>query len=95
MDGLATPTGKLELYSIIIKYLSYEPLPPYEESVENPVSRPDLSAEYPLMLITGARFRWNFHTKDFQVPSIRKRHPDPLVQIHPDTAAKPGTNDGD
>ena len=47
------------------------------------------------MLITGARFRWNFHSEYFQVPSIRQRHPDPLVQIHPETAAKLGINDGD
>ena len=95
MGGFATSTGKLELYSTVIEKLGYEPLPPYVESFENPVSRPDLTKEYPLMLITGARFRWNFHSEYFQVPSIRARHPDPLVQIHPETAAKLGISDGD
>lgn len=95
MGGFATPTGKLELYSTIIERLGYEPLPPYRESFENPVSRPDLAIEYPLILITGGRFRWNFHSEYFQVPSIRKRHPDPLVQIHPTTAAKLGIKEGD
>ena len=28
-------------------------------------------------------------------PSLRKMHPDPLVQIHPDTAKKHGIKDGD
>lgn len=95
MGGFATPTGKLELYSTIIKKLGYEPLPPYVESFENPVSRPDLAQEYPLMMITGARFRWNFHSEYFQVPSIRQRHPEPLVQINPVTAAQLSVNDGD
>jgi len=95
MGGFATPTGKLELYATTIAKLGYEPLPPYEESFENPVSRPDLTGEYPLMLITGARFRWNFHSEYFQVSSIRQRHPDPLVQIHPDTAAQLGIKEGD
>ncbi len=95
MGGFATPTGKLELYSTIIEKLGYDPLPPYAESFENPVSRPDLAKEYPLMLITGGRFRWNFHTEYFQVPSIRRKHPEPLVQIHPETAAKQGIADGD
>ncbi len=95
MGGFATPTGKLELYSTIIAQLGYEPLPPYRESFENPVSRPDLAKEYPLMLITGGRFRWNFHSEYFQVPSIRKQHPEPLVQIHPKTAARLGIEEGD
>ncbi len=95
MGGFATPTGKLELYSTIIAKLGYEPLPPYQESFENPLSRPDLAKEYPLMLITGGRFRWTFHSEYFQVPSIRRLHPDPLIQIHPDTAAPLEIKDGD
>ena len=95
MGGFGTPTGKLELYSTIIKQLGYEPLPPYVENFENPVSRPDLAREYPLIMTTGARFRWNFHSEYFQVPSIRKRRPDPLVQLHPETASRLGINDGD
>ncbi len=95
MGGFATPTGKLELYSTIIEKLGYEPLPPYRESFENPVSRPDLIKDYPLMLITGGRFKWNFHSEYFQVPSIRRKHPDPLVQLNPETAGRLGISDGD
>lgn len=95
MGGFATPTGKLELYSTIIEKQGYEPLPPYRESFENPVSQPDLARDYPLMLITGGRFQWNFHTEYFQVNSIRQKHPEPLVQIHPETAAKLGIKHGE
>ena len=30
-----------------------------------------------------------------QIESLRKRHPDPVVEIHPDTAAALGISDGD
>jgi anaerobic selenocysteine-containing dehydrogenase len=30
-----------------------------------------------------------------QIDSLRKRHPDPLVEIHPDTAASLGIADGE
>ncbi len=95
MGGFGTPTGKLELYSTIIEKLGYEPLPPYQESFENPVSRPDLAKEYPLMLITGGRFQWNFHSEYFQVKSVRQKHPEPLVQVHPQTAASLGIKQDD
>jgi thiosulfate reductase/polysulfide reductase chain A len=93
--GFATPTGKFELYSTIFEKLGYDPLPRYEESFENPVSTPELAKRYPLMLITGARFIPMFHSEHRQVDSIRRRHPNPLVEINPETAAKLGIKDGD
>jgi len=93
--GFATPTGKAELYSTIFEKLGYDPLPRYEESHENPISTPELAKEYPLMLITGGRFRPMYHSEHRQIDSIRRRHPDPLVQINPKTAAELGINNGD
>jgi anaerobic selenocysteine-containing dehydrogenase len=93
--GFATPTGKVELYSTILEKLDYDPLPYYVEPPESPVSRPDLAKEYPLILITGARFRYMFHSEYRQLAPIRKITPDPLVEIHPDTARELGINDGD
>ena len=34
--GFATPTGKVELSSTILKKLGYDPLPKYEEPAESP-----------------------------------------------------------
>jgi len=94
-QGFATPTGKCELYSTIYEKLGYDPLPHYKEPFETLKSRPDLAKEYPLMLITGGRFHPMFHSEHRQISSARERHPNPLVQINPQTAAKFGIEDGD
>ena len=91
----ATPTGKAELYSIIFEKLGYDPLPKYEEPVESPISSPELAREYPLMLITGGRFLPMFHSEHRQIESVRRKHPDPLVQVNPETATKLGIKNDD
>jgi anaerobic selenocysteine-containing dehydrogenase len=93
--GFATATGKVELYSTVLEKLGYDPLPKYEEPFETPISRPDLVKDYPLMLITGGRFLPMYHSEHRQIDSVRRKHPYPLVQIHPDTAKELDINDGD
>lgn len=93
--GFGTPTGKVELYSTIFEKLGYDPLPKYEEPFETPLSNPELAKEYPLMLITGGRFQPMYHSEHRQIESLRKKHPDPLVQINPKTANQLGINNGD
>ena len=96
LGGFGTPTGKLELYSTVLEKLGYDPLPHYEEAKESLISRPDLLAkDYPLMLITGGRFQPYFHSEHRQVESVRRRHPEPCVQIHPETAKSLGIENGD
>lgn len=95
MGGFSTPTGKVELYSTILDKLEYEPLPSYNEPKESPISMPKLAKDYPLMLITGGRFQPYFHSEHRQIESIRKRRPEPMAQIHPETAKKLGIQDGD
>lgn len=95
MGGFATPTGKLELYSTIFEKLGYDPLPQYEEPKESPCSTPELAKQYPLMLITGGRFNPYYHSEHRQIESIRKRRPNPRVQINPETAKKLGIENGD
>lgn len=84
--GFATPTGKIELYSTVFEKFGYDPLPSYEESFENPVSTPEIAKEYPLMLITGGRFHPMFHSEQRNIDSVRRRHPNPVIQINPQTA---------
>jgi anaerobic selenocysteine-containing dehydrogenase len=95
MGGFGTPTGKVELYSTILEKLGYDPLPRYDEPLESLISRPDLADEFPLMLITGGRVRPYFHSEHRQIESMRKRHPEPRLQIHPETAQKLGIGNGD
>jgi len=93
--GFPTPTGKVELYSTIMEQWGYDPLPQFREVPESPVSRPDLLKDFPYVLITGARTPTFFHSKHRMVPWLREAHPDPLVEIHPDTAARHDIKDGD
>jgi anaerobic selenocysteine-containing dehydrogenase/NADPH-dependent glutamate synthase beta subunit-like oxidoreductase len=95
LGGFGTPTGKLEIYSTVLEKLGYDPLPYYEEAKESPISRPELAKDYPLMLITGGRFQPYFHSEHRQVESVRRRHPEPCVQIHPETAKGLGIENGD
>ena len=90
-----TPSGKVELYSQYLESLGYDPLPHYEEPPESPLSTPELAEKYPLVLTTGGRIQQFFCSEHRQIPSLRRKHPDPLVEIHPDTAAKLGIDDGD
>lgn len=93
--GFATSTGKIELYSMVLENLGYDPLPRYQEAHENPITKPELTKDYPYMLITGGRFQPMFHSEQRQVDLCRRKHPHPLVQIHPDTAKAEGIDNGD
>ena len=93
--GFATSSGKIELSSRTLEALGYDPLPQYHEPPESPVNRPDLAGDYPFILITGGRHLPYYHSEHRQVQSMRKMHPDPIMQIHPDTAAALGIRDGD
>ena len=93
--GFSTPTRKFELSSTTLEKMGYDPLPQFREPPESPVSTPQLYEEYPYILITGARQPGFFHTENRQVPWLRELHPDPTVELHPDTAAKEGIQEGD
>ena len=46
-------------------------------------------------MTTGGRNLAMFHSEHRQIPSLRAINPDPIVEIHPDTAAEYGICDGD
>jgi anaerobic selenocysteine-containing dehydrogenase len=92
--GFQTTTGKVELWSTIFEACGYDPLPHYEEPAESPVSTPELAKEYPYILISR-RPRFYLHSQYRQAASLRRRHNEPFVRIHPETAEKHGIKDGD
>jgi thiosulfate reductase/polysulfide reductase chain A len=94
-QGFKTPTGKLELYSTRLEKMGYAPLPYYEEPPESPVSTPDVAKDYPLVLTTGGRISVFFNSEHRQLPLCRNAHPEPLAEIHPETAAQHGIEEGD
>lgn len=96
VTGFATQSGKFELFSNLLEELGYDPLPYYEEPPESPVRTPEIAAEYPLILINGGRFLPQFQSEHRQFGmGLREQHPDPLLQIHPETAAELGLLEGE
>ncbi len=93
--GFATPTGKIELYATRLEAMGYDPLPSWHEPPESPVSAPDVAKDFPLVLTSGARIPFFFNSEHRQIRNLRKAHPDPIVEIHPDTAAPLGIANGD
>jgi anaerobic selenocysteine-containing dehydrogenase len=93
--GFSTPTRKVELWSTTLEKWGFDPLPKYVELPESPVSTPELLERYPLILNAGLRTPTFFHTANRQQPWLREIRPDPIVEIHPETAAKYGIRDGD
>lgn len=93
--GFRTKTGKVELYSTAMEKFGYDPLPNYIEPNESPYSTPELHKDYPYILSASLRIPNFFLSQYRQVPWLRELHPDPIVQIHPDTALKEGIQNGD
>ena len=93
--GFSTPTGKVELYSTVLEKWGYDPLPRYTELPESPVSKPDLLEDYPYILNAGLRTPTYFHAANRNMPWLREIRPEPIVEIHPNTADKHGIKAGD
>ncbi len=75
--------------------LQYDPLPAHIEPSESHHSTPEIAREYPLILSTGGRIPFYFHTQYANLPWIRELQHYPRVQIHPDTAGEHGIREGD
>ena len=94
-NGFRTPSKKVELYCKSLERIGYDPLPTYKEPPESPIQSPELAKEFPYILTTGSRRLEFFHSEHRQIESLRKRRPDPVVEIHPKVAMDHNINDGD
>lgn len=65
------------------------------EPAESPVSTPELALKYPLILNAGRRVAVYTHSRHRSLSSLRAKEPDPVAEIHPQTAAKFGIVDED
>jgi anaerobic selenocysteine-containing dehydrogenase len=86
-QGFSTPTRKIEIYSTIFAAAGYPPIPKF-------TARELDSDFYPLTLT----FFRDIHFCDEQhrnVPRLRRKVPEPFVEIHPDTADVRQIKDGD
>jgi anaerobic selenocysteine-containing dehydrogenase len=83
--GFDTSSKKVELYSHAFDLHGYPAMPEYVEPALSPISRPEIAAEYPLVL-TNAKFTTFVHSQQRALPSLRRTAPQPTADIHPDTA---------
>jgi anaerobic selenocysteine-containing dehydrogenase len=83
-----TPSKKVELYSTLLEKFGYDPLP-------HPVAPPETTADFPLILIGGKKSLEYVHTTGRQIKLLRKRYPDPTLEMNPEMAREKGIRDGD
>ena len=88
-----TPSGKCELYSSRLKSMGMDPLPCYVPPHEDPLTRPDLAARFPLQMICPPESSF-LNSTFVNVLSMRRSAGEPKVQIHPDDAAHRNSQDG-
>jgi anaerobic selenocysteine-containing dehydrogenase len=85
--GFATPTGRVEIWSEPFAEAGFAAIPCYGEPAQSPSQTPDLAKEFPLVM-TNAKLPQYLHSQHRGVTAIRRTHPDPTIEIHPDTAAQ-------
>lgn len=88
--GVETPTGKCEIWSTLLEKFGYRPLPYYEEKY--PAA--SVLEEYPLILTDGRTLEI-YHGLGLTLPTRRSRVPEPVIEVHPDTARGLGIREGE
>jgi anaerobic selenocysteine-containing dehydrogenase len=94
LRGFPTPTRRIELYSETLLEHGHEPVPEFTEPGMSPRARPDLADRFPLVL-TSAKGTWFCESQHRGIAALRRRAPDPQVELHPETARARGIAAGD
>ena len=90
--GFGTPSGKVEIYSNVLKEHGYEPLPVIADRSHS--SEGD-AKDFPLLLTTGAKTSSYSHSSWREIPRLRAITPEPLAEVHTLTAEAQGIRDGE
>jgi anaerobic selenocysteine-containing dehydrogenase len=80
-----TASGKCELYSPRLAAQGLDPLPCYTPPHEDPQTRPDLAARYPLQMLSPPKPAF-LNSTFVNIDSLRRDAGEPTVEIHPDDA---------
>ncbi|MCS7280608.1 MAG: molybdopterin-dependent oxidoreductase [Desulfobacterota bacterium] len=89
-NGFPTPSGKVEIYSKRLEEWGFPPLP----SVDlEKVLCEDKDPQYPLIL-TSLKRTYFRHSGGKNIEALRKKYPEPCVEIHPDVAESFGLKEG-
>ncbi len=92
--GFATPSGKIELRSSVLQELGLDPLPHFHDYAAD-YRRKHGRKKFPFILVTGARRAYYFASEHRNIAALRQLQPEPLVQMHPDTARQGGITSGE
>ncbi|MGL5514363.1 MAG: molybdopterin-containing oxidoreductase family protein [Sporomusa sp.] len=93
--GFNTPSGKVEIFSALLRKHGYNGLPIYQEVIEGPLSSPEIYNQFPLVMNTGTRIHTTFRSQHLNIPGLLKLQPKPEVLISPADAKKRGIQTGD
>jgi anaerobic selenocysteine-containing dehydrogenase len=89
-----TPSGKVELYSEQLAARGLDPLPGWVPDIESREANPARAGRYPLQLVSAASH--HFLNSSFgSVPTLRRLHGDPTLEIRPEDAAARDIRTGD
>lgn len=92
--GFATPTGRVEIYSQALHDIGQSALPDYVPPAASVERHPEWQRQFPLRL-TSAKWIPFCHSQFRNLPSLRSKMPEPLVEVHPDTARERDINELD
>jgi anaerobic selenocysteine-containing dehydrogenase len=91
--NFGTPSGKCELYSPALAKQGRDPLPNYTPPHEDPQTRPDLAAKYPLQMLSPPVPEF-LNSTFVNIDSLRNQAREPTLEIHPADATRRGIKDG-
>jgi anaerobic selenocysteine-containing dehydrogenase len=92
--GFNTPSKRIEIYSSLFKEHGYDPLPTWKDPIPYCFPNDNIAEKYPLTLINGKVIEY-CHSQHRAIPALRKRVPQPFLEIHPERACELGIEDQD
>jgi anaerobic selenocysteine-containing dehydrogenase len=93
-NGFATPSGKLEIFSLAMQSIGEPPLPEFREPSDDTGHHLDEVERFPLVL-TSAKTPLYCHSQYRNLPRLRRLVPEPVIEMSPVTAASRGIKKGD
>jgi anaerobic selenocysteine-containing dehydrogenase/ferredoxin-NADP reductase len=91
--GFTTPTHRIEIYSELMLDHGYAPLPGHVEPAESPFAE-TADSRFPFVLTT-AKSGWFVHSSHRHVASLRKKAPEPSIEMNEALAGQRGLKEGD
>ncbi len=92
--GFPTPSGKCELFSPREATAGRDPLPHYIPAHEDPQTKPELAAKFPLQMITPPSPSF-LNSTFVNVDVLRRKAGEPRIEMHPHDAAARAIVGGD